>query len=260
MDLQAAHDLGQDDAVEPIRAGSLVSRTVRKLRELSLSRPDGGYLGAERDLMDLFQIGRPALRQAAKVLQHEQLLSVRQGASGGFYARRPNAQDVIQGPALYLRLHAATLHHMHAASRTLMPDASAAAACCTDQNLISRLRAFREEIVRKAEAPALEMIRSEKTFARLIGEMSFNPVFVLFLDIAYAFGELEHNIKLYEDRKDRIRSRALQISACDAILSGDPQIARSASAQRATYIYHLICARDPTAAAGAGSPALKGDC
>ena len=86
---------------------TLVAKTARRLAELSLASDAGAYLGAEADLLQQLEISRPTLRQAAKIVESDRLISVRRGVKGGFYAERPNAQDAIKALARYLRMNGA---------------------------------------------------------------------------------------------------------------------------------------------------------
>ena len=95
--------------IETGKRDSAVARVVRALVRLSMDGEDGSYLGSELELLARFRVSRPTLRQAAKMLQNDQMIEVRRGLNGGFYACRPEARHVVQGPAFYLRLNGAML-------------------------------------------------------------------------------------------------------------------------------------------------------
>ncbi|MET0372454.1 MAG: FCD domain-containing protein [Sphingobium sp.] len=220
------NDLDLNEAVE--LGGSIVARTVRQLTQLSLQARDGDYLGSEADLLERMSISRPTLRQAAKVVQSDCLLSIRRGVNGGFFATRPSARHVVQAPALWLRLHDATLDQMNRASMLIYPTAGADAAKCTDPALVAELTAFRAAIAereRRGESQR-EILDAEIYLSQLIANMSGDPVLILFIAISYTFGLLEREHRFYRRSPER-RKRWLELqrSYCDAILSGDSEIA-----------------------------------
>src|SRR5690348_7772913 len=102
---------------------TLVARTARALAKLSLEAEDGAFLGAEGDLLERLGVSRPTLRQAAKMVEHDRLISVRRGIKGGVYASRPEATDAIRTLTRYLRLKGATLRHVWIVSRLIMEEA-----------------------------------------------------------------------------------------------------------------------------------------
>ncbi len=255
------NDLDLNEAVG--LGGSVVSRTVRQLTQFSLQAQDGDYLGSEAELLERMSISRPTLRQAAKVVESDCLLSVRRGVNGGFYATRPSARHVVQSPALWLRLQSATLDQMNRASMLIYPTAGAEAAKCTDPRLIAELTAFRAAIdEREARGESQrETLDAEIAFSQLIANMSGDPVLTLFIGISYTFGLLEREYRFYR-RSPQRRQRwlSLQRSYCDAILSGDSDIAMLIGKRRGQQVESWI-AEDKAATQQDGStdPAKTGE-
>ena len=218
---------------------TMVARSVRRLIELSLKHEDGAYLGSEGDLLRHFGISRPTLRQAAKVVESGRLIAVRRGVNGGFYAARPIAADVVQAPALFLRLKGANILDAHEAARMVLGDAVARAAVCPDTALRDRLAAFRRDIATRSpgEDPPPGSGEEETAFARLIAEMSGNPVLILFVDIIYAFGPVTRAGRLQEmSEPDLAERRLLLLKLCGAILDGDADVARILFHRRADLV------------------------
>jgi GntR family transcriptional regulator, transcriptional repressor for pyruvate dehydrogenase complex len=212
----------------------LVSRTVSALAELSLAAAQGDYLGAEDQLLTQMAVSRPTLRQAAKILETERLVSVRRGTKGGFYAARPDASDVIRAPARYLRLNGATVADVHAATKSISEEVGALAAMSDDVDLRARLAKLRDAI-EGTDTPAT-IIDAETALARLLGEMSGNPAARLFIEISYSFGREEQRLHFYHTTEDRARARQLQRGLCDAVLARDPDIARLMMQRRSAMI------------------------
>jgi GntR family transcriptional repressor for pyruvate dehydrogenase complex len=218
---------------------SMVTQTATALTRMSLAAEDGNYLGAEADLLQALGISRPTLRQAAKVVENDRLLTVRRGAGGGFYAARPTARDALQAPAMWLKLQAASLEQMNAASRLIFPQAAFMAASCDDPSLIEELRQFRHnlDVRRPGDEAANETVAAEVSLHDLIARMTGDPVMQLFIGISYSFGLLDRRLNLYRGEiARRLLWLELQRRMCDAILARDGELARKVSYERGEMV------------------------
>lgn len=205
-------------------AETLVSRTARELSKLSLEHDDGAFIGAEDDLLNRLSVSRPTLRQAAKIAENDRLISVRRGIKGGFYARRPDADDSIRTLARYLRLKGATLLDIMVVSRLVAEEAAGLACQCTDEGLRGKLVQFVMSIDTAGTASAL--ITAEARLARLVAQMSGNPAIELVMAIGYSFGMEEQGSTLYRTSEHREVARKLQQGLVQAILDRDGDVAR----------------------------------
>ena len=203
---------------------TLVERTARGLVELSLAGESGRYLGNEDDLLARFNVSRPTLRQAAKMVANDRLLDVRRGSGGGFYACRPDAADSVRTLARYLRLKGANLGHVFAVSGPVGEEAAGLAASCGDAALRSRLMAFARRIDEN-DTPS-SLILAEADLAQSLAEMSGNPAIELVMAIGYSFGLDEQGGRFYATPADRAQARELQHALVDAVLGGDVEVAR----------------------------------
>jgi DNA-binding FadR family transcriptional regulator len=203
---------------------TLASRTARALVSLSLAADPGDFLGAEDELLGRFGVSRPTLRQAAKMVERERLISVRRGTKGGFFAERPDARDAIQSLARFLRIRGASLGDVIQVTRPVSEEAAVAAARQRTEADAARLRQFVATI--DARDTPRDLIAAEVEMARLVARMSGNPVIELVMEIGYSFGLDERGSDLYADAGRRERTRAMQRSLCQAIIDGDPDIAR----------------------------------
>ncbi|HMP44857.1 MAG TPA: FCD domain-containing protein [Sphingopyxis sp.] len=203
---------------------TLASRTARALANLSLAAEPGAHLGAEDDLLRRFAVSRPTLRQAAKLVERDRLISIRRGAQGGYFAERPDAHDAIQSLVRFLRLKGGTLGHVIQVTQPVSEAAAVAAARLRTDADADRLRAYLATL--DARDTPRDLIAGEVEIARLIAAMSGNPAFALVMEIGYSFGLDEKGIDLYADPERRERARAMQRSLCRAIIDGDADIAR----------------------------------
>lgn len=208
----------------PSRANTLVERTAKGLADLSMAVEPGCYIGSEADLLDRFKVSRPTLRQAAKMVANDRLLSVRRGTNGGFYSDRPDARDSVRALARYLRLNGARLEHVIAVTRAISEQIGELAAGCADPALRDELSAFAAAI--DQADTAAKLVQSENRLVSLLARMTGNPAMELVLAIGFSFGMDEQQIHFFRSEADRKRMRDLQHALCRAVLGGDAEIAR----------------------------------
>lgn len=211
-----------------------VDRIARELADLSLGGDNGRYLGSEDDLLKRFGVSRPTLRQAAKMVANDRLITVRRGPRGGLYADRPNAADSVRAVARYLRLNGATLHDVFVVNSLIGEQAGVLAAGCTDAALRAELAAFADRIGTYQSAG--DIVRSENVLAGLLTRMTGNPAIELVMSIGYTFGMEEQRVRFYRTPEDRDRARELQQALCRAVLDGDGEIARLLMRRRAAML------------------------
>ena len=201
-----------------------VDRTARELADLSLEGDTGRYLGSEDELLKRFGVSRPTLRQAAKMVANDRLITVRRGPRGGLYADRPDAAASVRAVARYLRLNGATLHDVFVVNSLIAEQAGALAAGCTDPDIRADLARFADRI--DDNRSASEIVLADNELARLLTRMSGNPAIELVMAIGYTFGMEEHRIRFYRTHEDREKARELQRALCKAVLERDAEITR----------------------------------
>jgi GntR family transcriptional regulator, transcriptional repressor for pyruvate dehydrogenase complex len=82
---------------------------------------EGDLLPSEATLLDQFEVSRPTLREAFRILEAESLLVTRQGASGGVFVTRPNLSVASRDIGLYLQLSGTTIADVFAALELVEP-------------------------------------------------------------------------------------------------------------------------------------------
>ncbi len=164
---------------EVIQRRKLFHEVAERLRETILSGglQVGEPLPSERELMERYGVGRPAIREALLSLEQTGLIAI----SGGERARvaRPSAQGMLAGldPAVrHWLADPAGVRHLQGA-RLLLEVAlvRAAAETATDGD-IARLRAALEENEAARGDPRL-FERTDVAFHYVFAEMSANPIF-----------------------------------------------------------------------------------
>lgn len=221
---------------------TLVTRTARALAGLSLASEQGAFLGAEQDLLSRLGISRPTLRQAAKIVESDRLISVRRGTHGGFYAERPDAADAIRALTRFLRLRGATIGQIAVVSRMISEEAAGLAATCADAGLRARLADYAAQLDNHDTQRGI--IRAETELARLIAQMSGNPAIELVMEIGYTFGMGEEAGSLYASAEDRASARRLQHDLCNAVLACDADVARLMMRRRGALLAEWLARKD----------------
>lgn len=85
---------------------------------------DGDFLPHEADLIAHFQVSRPTLREAVRVLESERLVEVRRGSRTGARVRVPGPEIVARPAGLLLALSGATLVDVMTARIAIEPAAA----------------------------------------------------------------------------------------------------------------------------------------
>ena len=80
-------------------------------------------LPAEAELMQIYNVSRPTLREALRILEHEALIVVKRGARGGARVTPPDAVAATRSAGYLLQYRGTTLSDVFAARRILEPAA-----------------------------------------------------------------------------------------------------------------------------------------
>lgn len=212
---------------------SLVDQTARRLAELSLQHEGGRYLGSEGDLLTRLNVSRPTLRQAARMVAHDRLIEVRRGSGGGFYASRPDAADSVRALANYLRLKNTSLADVMVVTGAVFEEAAALACGCSNEELRERLVGV---IDREEPGSGRQAIKAETELAQIIAQMSGNAAIELTIAIGFTFGLEEREATMFASVEERRKAHLLQRAVVEAVLAGDPDIARLMARRRSAQL------------------------
>lgn len=158
-----------------------VSATVDMLRDEILQRDDGEWLGWEDDLVERLGVSRPTLRQAARLLEAEELLVVKRGTNGGLFARRPTTDAVARMASVFLRAEGTTVLDL-ARSWFLLLEQSARLAAEHDDplvraSLVAEVAEIRQSI---PEGDRDAMFVATYAFSLELADLSRSPTLRLF--------------------------------------------------------------------------------
>jgi DNA-binding FadR family transcriptional regulator len=129
------------------KAASLVAASLRRrivLGDLS----EGDALPNETELMGFFEVSRPTLREALRILETESLISVKRGARGGARVVIPDASVTAHHAALVLRVQGTTVEDVFVSRLIIEPAAVRllAARARVDRNVLAPLWELHEEL------------------------------------------------------------------------------------------------------------------
>src|SRR6202046_2047005 len=87
-------------AVRSPKTAEIVADTLRRMI-VEGQLKDGDFLPYEAELMNHFQVSRPSLREAVRVLESDRLVEVRRGSRTGAKVRVPGP-EIVARPAGFL--------------------------------------------------------------------------------------------------------------------------------------------------------------
>jgi DNA-binding FadR family transcriptional regulator len=175
---------------EPVRvpkAASLVADRLRRqivLGELA----EGDPLPSETELMKFFEVSRPTLREALRILETESLISVKRGARGGARVAVPDVSVTARHAALVLRLQGTTLQDVFVSRLIIEPAAVrlVAARAAKDPSVLTPLRELQEESAHLLDDPAQYAslaARFHEQIIELAGNRTLTLVALILLEI-----------------------------------------------------------------------------
>ena len=151
-------------------------------REILGRSEKDSFIGREDELIARYKVSKPTFRQAAKMLEHEQILHIKRGARGGFFARAPTEKMVSRMAAMVLAARGATLKQIAEAAGPLTIEAIREIANNPDAGVRAKVAAFVEEHAGFERLPASERGRVVANFERLVSQLSGNPALALFCE------------------------------------------------------------------------------
>lgn len=207
---------------------SAPKETADILREEILSHngdQEEWLLGSEDDMIRQLGVSRPTLRQAARMLEQEQLLVVRRGIGGGLFGRRPTAEAVSHTASVFLRSQGATYNELISTQMILGTECARLAAANPDPEQRESLRRLYEERVpaeQRVKLTAYEFVRLSTEFQRRLAELTGSPALRLFVYVLMDLSAGSATIaRIYEDPDRRIQTFHRHEQISEAVAKGD---------------------------------------
>jgi len=202
------------------------------LRKLALQHSDGDFVGSEAELIEKLGVSRPTFRQVAKLLEQEQLLSIRRGVGGGFFAQRPSSRGVAHMAAIFLRSRGSTQGDAIRAARPLFVECAQLAAHSSSDLVRQKVTAFLQR-ERTGEQHLSEFVRREREFALIVAEAADNPVLELFIQVLADYFSSFLQRSAYDGHPERVEVMGrLRSTTMQAILDQDQDVAQIMAGRR----------------------------
>ena len=135
----------------------------------------GDALPNETELMHIYGVSRPVVREALRIIESESLIAVKRGAGGGARVRRPDIGVAARHAALLLQIEGATLSDLFEARETLEPDAVRRLAERRQPEAIRRLRESHEEGLRLVHDPTAYAVHAARFHEELSTSRGTRP-------------------------------------------------------------------------------------
>jgi DNA-binding FadR family transcriptional regulator len=197
------------EPVRPPKAAVVVAAGLRRRIVLG-DLPEGAALPNESELMSQYQVSRPTLREALRILETESLISVKRGAGGGARVAHPDPSVAARHAATVLRIQGTTLADVFTARSIIEPAAVdlVVARARVDPSVLQPLRRLHEESTatrHDAQRYASVAARFHEQVIELAGNRTLTLIGLILLEIVEA-----HNQATFAaiDRGDEIVEHA----------------------------------------------------
>ncbi|MEV0084044.1 FCD domain-containing protein [Saccharopolyspora sp. NPDC050642] len=191
----------------------------------------GSVLGSELDLIERYGVSRAVFREAVRLVEHQQMASMRRGPGGGLVVTEPDPGVVRNAARLYLR-HAAV-------SRQQLFEARMALELAGITSAVEKLTESGIDVLNEALRVEQELIDQGVTrgharnLHRVIAELAENPAITLFVEV---LAQLDQDIVQREwdatEKKDdghhdaAVESHDAHRAIVAAIVAGDAPLAQ----------------------------------
>jgi DNA-binding FadR family transcriptional regulator len=181
-------------------------------------------------------ISRPTFRQAAKLVEQEQLLVIKRGVGGGFFARQPSTTAVAHVAAVYLHVRKATIEDAIRSAKPIFAEIARSAAQRAQPDTYAQLASFMAQ-ERSASGDLRSFLRAERDFLAIFAAASGNPVLELYATVLIDFAATFVADSVFARSPDRVPAyRAIRTQLIQAILTGDAEVATVLSHRRSDLI------------------------
>lgn len=196
-----------------------------QLRSMLLNSEPGTYLGSEIDVAQRIGVSLPTFRQAARILEQEQLLNIKRGKHGGIYVRRPSLDIVVETASLFLYFEGSTVRDMIVTSSLLSSESARHAASAPDELKQEVFAAILEKSRSTAPQQIEEFKQDEWLMMECLARTCSNKVLSLFLHTTQYVSMMRHADWVLIDEQSMADHRDVRRRVIEAIMLGDGEIA-----------------------------------
>jgi DNA-binding FadR family transcriptional regulator len=232
-------------AVEPIQRRKLSQQVQDRLIELIDSGriAPGEQLPSERDLMERYGVGRPAVREALQALERAGLITISHGERARIAVPTVDSlvAQIASGAQHLLRTQPGSLDHLKEARLFLETGLARLAALRADALGLRELKA-RLDDQRRAKARPAEFVGRDIAFHRQIAVLAGNPIFIATLEAMLGWLSAYYRTLVRAPGAERLTLAEHQ-RIYDAIAARDPDAAEAAMRDhltRANTLYRSL--------------------
>jgi DNA-binding FadR family transcriptional regulator len=172
------------------KVAELVASDLRR-RIIRGEMPPGDSLPSEPALIEVYNVSRPTLREALRILESEGLLSVKRGAQGG-RVHLPDVSVAARHVAVLLQVRGTTIEDVFAARRIIEPGLVRLLAEKPSPEIVDALRAQQEKEVALLDQP--DAYATEATrFHKLLVEVAGINTLTLFSELVLEIVDRHHH-------------------------------------------------------------------
>lgn len=168
----------QAEVVRVPKTAELVAKQVRNAiirGELS----DGDFLPAETHLISKFEVSRPTIREAVRILESEGLVTVSRGARGGARINAPSYEMVARSAGIMLQAQGVTIGDLYEMRTLIEPPAARLVAERNSEKAVPILRRqIEKEVSLAGERNALQA-KAIAEFHNLMIELAGNKTLLM---------------------------------------------------------------------------------
>ena len=189
-------------------------------------------------MLERLGVSRPTLRQAARLLEAEQLLVVKRGLKGGLFARTPTSEGVAHIASVFLRSQGTTLADLTRTFYVVAAEVIRLAAANPDATARAGLLAWLDE-QDAAEGPTPDrrtFARGRIEFTRQVALLTDSPTLRLFIDVLWDLGRVPGGSPSHSSPEQIAATQAARRAQAEAVRDGDVKRAVAASRASATEV------------------------
>lgn len=151
----------------------------------------GSSFGTEADLLKLFDVSRPTLRESLRILESQGVLDLRPGPRGGIIVKKPSIDILAHGLSVFLRLHDVPFIAVLKAREVIEPALASEAALNGSEEDFDHLEQSIERMKEIKDQQAF--IDENRVFHSIIARASGNKVMETFWSTISMLAHGEHH-------------------------------------------------------------------
>jgi DNA-binding FadR family transcriptional regulator len=201
------------------KSGEALARRIRA-EIMAEGWPVGRLIGTEPELLKRYQVSRPVLREAVRLLEHHMIVESRRGAGGGLRVTAPEPSAVAETAAGYLDYLNVSASQMYSARATL--EVRCLELAVERLNVVGTAQ-LRDVVARLRSTDDAALSELSHVVETIIADMSGDPVLTLFVKVLLQLAQ-QHGAPIEERLADQGRLkvwRDQQLAVAEAVIAGD---------------------------------------